>query len=204
MIQVKVEEYNMPEDDEDISSSITSSLSDTEDEDASMTSSEDSKKLYENAFANYKRELQAQQQQQHDKHTTSVQVRITELQSELDRRIYRTQELYSVLEKYLDDERLELSLKHLHASEVELQEHISMLEDELTVHEAWNEGVKVRECVDKIRLAEEVTQCSSSSEEEENSIERHCKKTKDIHAKPMEYIALKEAVSGVQCWPAAA
>ena len=207
MIWFKVVEYIMPEDDEDedsISSSISSS-SDTEDEDASMTSSEDSKKLYDSAYANYKRELQAQQQQQHDKHTTSVQVRITELQSELDRRICRTQELYSVLGKYLNDERLELSLKHLHASEEELQEHISMLEDELTVHETWNESVEAREYVDKIRLADEVTtQCSRSSEEEEDSIQRHCKKTKDTPAKPMEYIALKEAVSGVQCWPAAA
>ena len=59
----------MPEDNEDedsISSSISSS-SDTEDDDVTMTSSEDSKKLYENAYANYKRELQAQQQQQHAK-----------------------------------------------------------------------------------------------------------------------------------------
>ena len=192
----------MPEEDEDedsISSSISSS-SDTEDEE---TSSEDSKKLYENAYANYKRELQARQQQ-HVKHITSVQVRISDLQSELDRRICRTQELYSVLETYLNDERLVLSLKHLHTSEEELQEHISMLEDELTVHEAWNEGVKAREYIDKIRLAEEVSQDSSSSEKEEDSIERHSKKTKDTPAKPMEYIALKEAVSGVQCWPAAA
>lgn len=75
--------------------------------------------------------------------------------------------------------------------------------DELTVHEAWNEGVKAREYVDKIRLAEEVTQCSSSSEE--TSIERYSKKTKDTPSKPMEYIALTEAVApGVQCWPAAA
>ena len=58
----------MPEDDEDsISSSISSSSDDTEDDDVTMTSSEDSKKLYENAYANYKRELQAQQQQQHAK-----------------------------------------------------------------------------------------------------------------------------------------
>ena len=197
----------MPEDNEDedsISSSISSS-SDTEDDDVTMTSSEDSKKLYENAYANYKRELQAQQQQQ-AKHTTSVKVRITELQSELDRRIYRTQELYSVLGKYLNDERLVLSLKHLHASEEELQEHISMLEDELTIHEAWNKGVKAREYVDKIRLADEVTtQCSSSSEEEEDSIQRHSEESKDTPAKPMEFIALKEAVSpGVQCWPVAA
>ena len=63
MIQIKIQEYTMPEDDEDedsISSSISSS-SDIEDEDTSMTSSEDSKKLYESAYANYKRELQAQQ-----------------------------------------------------------------------------------------------------------------------------------------------
>ena len=204
IIQIKVVEYTMPEDDEDVSSSISSS-SDIEDEDTSMTSSEDSKKLYESAYANYKRELQAQQQQHHDKHTTSVQVRITELQCELDRRMCRTQELYSVLGKYLNDERLVLSLKHLHASEDELQEHISMLEDELTVHDAWNEGVKTREYIDKIRLAEEVSQYSSSSEEEENGIERHCEKTKDTTVKPMEYIALKEAVPPeVQCWPAAA
>lgn len=78
-----------------------------------------------------------------------------------------------------------------------------MLEDEITIHEAWNEGVKAREYVDKIRLAEEVTQCSSSSEEEENSIERHSKKTK-APAKPMEYIALKEAVLSGVCWPTAA
>lgn len=143
--------------------------------------------------------MQAQQQQQHDKHTTSVQVRITELQSELDRRICRTQELYSVLGNYLNDERLVLSLKHLHSSEEELQEHISMLEDELTIHEAWNEGVKAREYVDKIRLAEEVSQCS----EEEDSIERYSKESKDTPSKPMEYIALTEAVPGVQCWPAA-
>ena len=102
----------------------------------------------------------------------------------------------------MNDERLELSLKHLHASEGELQEHISMLENEIAVHEAWNEGVEAREYVDKIRLAEEVTQCISSSEE--NNIERHCKKTKDTPAKPMEYIALQKAVDGVQCWPAAA
>ena len=200
MIQIKIEEYTMPEDDEDGISSSISSSSDIEDEDTSMTSSEDSKKLYESAYANYKRELQAQQQQ-HDKHTTSVQVRITELQCELDRRICRTKELYSVLGKYLNDERLELSLRHLHDSEDELQEHISMLENEITIHEAWNEGVKAREYVDKIRLAEEVSQCS----EEEDSIERYSKESKDTPSKPtMEYIALTEAVPGVQCWPAAA
>ena len=30
-----------------------------------------------------------------------------------------------------------------------------MLDDEITIHEAWNEGVKAREYVDKIRLAED-------------------------------------------------
>ena len=75
-----------------------------------------------------------------------------------------------------------------------------MLENEINIHETWNAGVKTREYIDKIRLAEEVSQCS----EEEDSIERYFKESKDTPSKPMEYIALTEAVPGVQYWPTAA